>query len=116
MPKTEAEITLLLQEFNKGSEDALKELAAVVYDELRKVARAYMRNEKANHTLQPTALVNEAFMRLFKGKPVDWEGRSHFFRVAALVMRRILVDHARGKKAARRGDNGVVIPFSERIH
>lgn len=97
------ELTGLLARWADGDTEARDELLAVVYTELRQLAGAYMRRERVDHTLQPTALVHEAFLRLTKGVPVSWADRSHFFRVAARAMRRVLVDHGRGAGTAKRG-------------
>jgi len=99
------EITRLLTELKGGNPQAQAELIPLVYEELRRVARNYMRREKAGHTLQPTALVNEAYLRLVEGPPIDWQNRAHFFAVAAQLMRRVLVDHARARGALKRGGN-----------
>ena len=96
-------ITALLIEFSHGNRDAEGRLIPLVYNELRRVASAYMRRERANHTLQATALVNEAWLRLASHPDINWQDRVHFFAVAARVMRQILVDHARRKHADKRG-------------
>ena len=83
--------------------DLADRLVPIVYDELRARARAYLRGERSDHSLQPTALVNEAYLRLVSGAPVDWNGRTHFFAAAAVAMRRVLVDHARRRNSAKRG-------------
>ena len=90
------EVTLLLAELTKGNEQAASRLIPLVYEELRRLARNYMRRERGDHTLQPTALVNEAYLKLVEQRSVDWQSRAHFFGIAAQVMRRILIDHARG--------------------
>jgi RNA polymerase sigma factor (TIGR02999 family) len=97
------EITRLLEEWTAGRPEHAPELWSLVYRELRQIARAYMRNERPDHTLQTTALVNEAYIRLFEGKPFRWENRKHFFCAMAQTMRRILVDHARENQAQKRG-------------
>lgn len=116
MTKTARNITALLVEYKKGDKKALEALLPQVYDHLHRLAVGYMRRENARHTLQPTALVHEAFLRLVEGAEVDWQNRTHFFAVAASLMRRILVDHAKAKKAAKRGGGGVHIAFDEKIH
>ena len=88
-------VTRLLKAWSRGDRTALDELAPIVETELRRLARGYMRHERAGHTLQPTALVNEAFVRLIDWKNVEWQNRAHFFGVSAQIMRRILVDFAR---------------------
>ncbi|HEY6290388.1 MAG TPA: sigma-70 family RNA polymerase sigma factor [Terriglobia bacterium] len=99
------EITRLLIELKGGNPQAQSELIPLVYEELRRVARSYMRGERAGHTLQPTALVNEAYLRLVEGPAINWQNRAHFFAVAAQLMRRVLVDHARARRAVKRGGN-----------
>jgi RNA polymerase sigma factor (TIGR02999 family) len=98
-----ADITGLLKKLNGGDPDAVAEIVSVVYPELRRIARAYMRSERGEHTLQPTALINEAWIRLVDQTRVDWRDRTHFFGVAASMMRRVLVDHARQRLADKRG-------------
>jgi RNA polymerase sigma factor (TIGR02999 family) len=89
------DVTHLLQAWSSGDRDALDRLTPIVYDELRRLARRYMRGERSGHTLQTTALVNEAYLRMVDFKRMSWENRAHFFAVSAQLMRRILVDHAR---------------------
>src|ERR1700741_4820639 len=101
MPETH-EVTLLLAEWAKGNEKALDELTPLVYRELRQLAASYLRKERAGHTLEPTALVHEAYMRLVDQSRPNWQNRSHFYGVAARLMRQILVDHARRKRARKR--------------
>lgn len=96
-------LTLLLQEWSKGDRQALDDLMALAYQELKNLADAYLRSERPDHTLQPTALIHELYLRLLKHQMPEWENRSHFYGVAARMMRQILVDHARGKSAQRRG-------------
>jgi RNA polymerase sigma factor (TIGR02999 family) len=92
------EITKLLHQLKQGNRLAEAALAPLIYNQLRQLARSYMRRERPNHTLQTTALVHEAYLRLLGANATDWVDRSHFFAVAASVMRRLLVDHARSKK------------------
>ena len=96
------DVTELLIALKAGKQEAQQKLIPLVYNELRRLAAHYLRGERADHTLQPTALVHEAYMKLIKIQKVDWQGRSHFFATAATVMRRILVDHARAQKANKR--------------
>jgi len=96
------EVTRLLGEWAKGNPQALGDLTPLVYRELRQLAASYLRKELPGHTLQPTALVHEAYLRLVDQKNPEWEGRSHFFGVAAHLMRQILVDHARKRQAGKR--------------
>lgn len=103
MADARGEVTRLLGELKGGRPDARSDLATFVYHELHGIARRLMRNERADHTLQATALVHEAFMRLFVGTEQEWESRGHFFAVAATAMRRVLVDYARARAAEKRG-------------
>ena len=103
MSNTSAEITRWLKAWGRGEDAALDRLTPLVYDELRRRARAYIRHETPGHTLQPTALVNEAFLHLVDAGDVDWHDRAHFFAVAARIMRRILVDAARARGTLKRG-------------
>ena len=98
-----ADITQLLLAWSDGRREALDDLMPIVYADLRQVAAGYMRREAAGHALQPTALVHEAYVRLVDQKQVKWRNRAHFFGVAAVLMRRILVDHARRRQAEKRG-------------
>jgi RNA polymerase sigma factor (TIGR02999 family) len=97
------DVTALLGEWNRGDRTALNQLLPIVYEELRRVAVRQLRNERPDHTLQPTALVHEVFIRLVDQRQVDWQNRAHFLGVAANIMRRILVDHARRHRASKRG-------------
>ncbi len=98
----QTDVTILLNAVGAGDENAPGKLLELVYEDLRRLAGAYMKNERGDHTLQATALVHEAFVRLVDWKNVNWENRAQFFAVAAQVMRRVLVDHARTKKAQKR--------------
>src|ERR671938_1007049 len=95
--------TQLLMDWGSGDQAALDKLMPLVYGELRRLANNYLRRERANHTLQPTALVNEAYLKLVDQRNARWQNRAQFFGVAAQLMRRILVDHARTRKAQKRG-------------
>src|SRR5215813_4153603 len=97
------EITQLLLIWSKGDSSALDQLIPLVYPELKRIARAYMRHESPAHTLQTSALINEAYLRLVNQQPVQWQDRAHFFAVAAQIMRHILVDHARKYRRNKRG-------------
>lgn len=103
MGANQGEVTQLLMALRHGNRDAEAQLIPLVYRELRRIAGIYMRKEDPRHSLQPTALVHEAYLRLTRVEQIDWEGRSHFFAVAATLMRRILVDHARNQGAQKRG-------------
>lgn len=96
-------VTTLLREWRAGDSEASARLMPLVYEELRARARGYLERERGNHTLQATALVHEAYLRLVKSDPIAWQNRAHFFCVAARVMRRILVDHARARQSNKRG-------------
>lgn len=99
-------VTALLREWTGGSSAAMDELLPFVYDELRRRAARYLRRERINHTLQTTALVHEAYLKLVDQERVEWKDRGHFFAIAAQVMRRILVDHAKHKNREKRGGRG----------
>ncbi|MEZ5306711.1 MAG: sigma-70 family RNA polymerase sigma factor [Pyrinomonadaceae bacterium] len=106
------QITVLLQELRSGNENVLEELIPIVYGELRRLAAGYLRRERVGHTLQPTALVNEAYLKLVD-KEIDWQNRAHFFGVAARSMREILIDHARRRNMQKRGGLATHISFDE---
>lgn len=103
MTSRPAEITQLLIAWNQGDQAARDELMPLVYDELRRLARGYLRRERPNHTLQPTALVHDAFLRLVDQSQVNWQNRAHFLGAAARLMRQILINHAEARRAAKRG-------------
>jgi RNA polymerase sigma factor (TIGR02999 family) len=107
------DVTALLLDWSRGDLAALNELLPVVYAELRRVAARQLRKERADHTLQPTALVHEAYIRLVDQRRVDWQNRAHFFGVTAQVMRRILVDHARHHVADKRGGGARHVSIEE---
>ena len=107
------DVTLLLRRIASGDDAAASKLIPLVYDELRRLAGRYMRRERKDHTLQATALVHEAYIKLTEQRSVDWQGRTHFFGIAAQVMRRILIDHARGHLRAKRGGGMIPIPLDE---
>ena len=96
-------VTELLVRWRAGDGDALESLIPLVYDEMRRLAHSYLRRERPDHTLESTALVHEAYVRLTAHAPPDWQNRTHFFGIAANLMRQILVEHARGRNAAKRG-------------
>src|SRR5208337_2814131 len=101
MDPTAGEITQLLIQVTQGNHEAESRLIPLIYDELRRLARHYMRQERPDHTLQATALVHEAYLRLTRQKDANWQNRAHFFGVAAQLMRHILVDHARAHRAGK---------------
>lgn len=103
-----SDITRLLREWQDGRQDALESLMPLVYRELHTLASRYLSHERRSHTLQPTALVHEAYLRLAGAQTIDWQGRAHFYAIAARVMRRILVDHARDGKRQKRGGGQVL--------
>ena len=107
------EVTRLLLSWRGGDEEALNRLLPIVYGELRRLARSLMRRERPGHTLQPTALVHEAYLKLFDQRHATWENRAHFFGVAARAMREILVDHARRRATAKRGGSTLRVPLDE---
>lgn len=109
----QGQVTALLSAWRVGNAQALEQLIPIVYDELRRIAARSMRNEQPGHTLQATALVHEAYMRLAKEQDRTWENRAHFFAVAAQVMRNLLVDHARAAKRSKRGGGAVQTTLDE---
>src|SRR5262245_37082459 len=111
-----AEVTRLLVEWKQGNQHAIDALVPIVYDEMRRLAQSYLRNERAAATLQPTALVNEAYLRLVAQSLPDFESRSHFFGVAAHLMRQILVDHARKHRSAKRGSGLANAPIEDALN
>lgn len=114
MTEPEGEVTSLLHALRQGDRAAGEKLLPLVYSELHRLARSYMRRERQNHTLQPTALINEAYLRLAHA-PVEWQNRAHFIGVAANAMRRILVDHARAHMAAARGGEFQQVEWTEAL-
>lgn len=105
----DADVTALLQAWSDGEEAARSRLIDAVYDELRRVAQRHLRRERNDHSLAPTALVHETYMKLVDQRRVQWQNRAHFFSIAAHLMRRILVDHARSRAAAKRGTDRMVV-------
>ena len=113
MPVSPQQVTQLLVEWRNGDSHALEKLMPLVYDELKRLASRYMKRERAGHTLQTTAVVNEAYLRIVGQQHVDWQSRTHFFAVAASVMRHLLVDHARANGRVRRGANRQQVTLDE---
>jgi RNA polymerase sigma factor (TIGR02999 family) len=107
------DVTTLLGDWSRGNPAALNQLLPLVYAELRRIASRQLRRERTGHTLQPTALVHEAYLRMVEQRHVDWKTRAHFFGASAEVMRRILVDHARRHNAGKRGDGTPAVPIQE---
>jgi RNA polymerase sigma factor (TIGR02999 family) len=114
-PASSVSITRLLRAWSEGDEAALACLMPLVYEELRRRARYYIANEPPGITLQPTALVNEVYLRMVDASEVQWQDRAHFFAIAAQMMRRILVDAARARRSTKRGGNNYKIAFDERL-
>ena len=112
-PPSPSEVTRLLKDWSSGDSAALDQLMPIVYSELRAIAARYLRRERQDHTLQPTALVNEAYLRLIDQKHVNWQNRAHFVGVAAQMMRRILVDHAKSHNRVKRGSGAPKVPLDE---
>ncbi len=112
-PGSVPDVTQLLVNWSKGDQSALDELMPLVYGELRRLAGAYLRRERSNHTLQSTALVHEAFMRLVNQHDVQWRNRAHFYAIAAQMIRRILVDYARSQHAEKRGSGAIKLELDE---
>lgn len=114
-PSPKGQITGLLQDWRNGDQTAIDKLLPIVYDELRRLAAGFFRRERLNHTLEPTALVHEAYLHLVDQNRVGWENRAHFFGAAARLMRRILIDHARSHNAAKRGGGEIKISLAEDV-
>jgi len=112
---TPGQITQLLVSLQEGDPDAANRLFPLVYDELHRLAASYMRRERPDHTLQATALVNEAFLKMVGNDAVEFESRAHFFGIAAAVMRHVLVDYARSRAASKRGSNVKRLPLDEAL-
>jgi RNA polymerase sigma-70 factor (ECF subfamily) len=111
-----SEVTRALESLNAGDRSAAERLIPLVYRELRSLAAAFLRRERPDHALQPTELVNEAYLRLVDQNRVDWQGKTHFFAVGAQAMRRVLVDHARSRLRRKRGSGVRPVEFSESLH
>ena len=107
------QITQLLRKWSEGNQEVLDKLMPLVYDELRRQASRYLRRERANHTLQTTALIHEAYLKLIDQNQVEWQNRTHFFAIAAQAMRRILVDYARERNREKRGGAAENLPLEE---
>jgi len=112
-PGTSYPVTELLTRWSSGDTSAREALVPLVYNELRRIARRCLTGQRSDHTLQPTALVHEAYLRLVRYDSIDWRDRAHFFALAAQIMRQILVDHARKQTAAKRGGNAVTLVVNE---
>ena len=110
-----SQVTVLIQRLRQGEKGALDELMPLVYRELHRIAQSFMRRQQPGHTLQPTALVNEAYLKLVDSAHAEFSGRAHFLAVMACAMRQVLVDHARALGAAKRGGGGEVVPWDTNI-
>jgi RNA polymerase sigma factor (TIGR02999 family) len=108
-------VTRLLVDWGNGDQQALEKLTPLVYQELKRLAARYLRRERREHTLQSTALVHEAWLRLIDQKQVHWQNRAQFFGIAAEMIRRILIDHARGRQAAKRGDGAIKLSLDDAL-
>lgn len=116
MPKTSSQhLTQMLIQLSEGNAQMVDDILPLIYDELRRLAGSYLRRERSDHTLQPTALVHEAYIKLIDQTQVKWQNRAHFFGIAANIMRRILVDYARQHKAEKRGGAAEKMPLEEEI-
>jgi RNA polymerase sigma-70 factor (ECF subfamily) len=115
MGPAQSDVTALLSQLTQGNQEAAEKLVPLVYDELKRLARSYMRRERGDHTLQTTALVHEAYLKLVRQQATNWQSRSHFFGIAAQLMRRILIDYARGHLREKRGGAKVVLPLNEAL-
>ena len=115
MSTNSSEISLLLDQYRDGQAEAFGQLMTLVYDDLRRLAAWQLQTERSEHTLQPTALVHEAFLKLAGQSPVEWQNKSHFFALAAQVMRHILVDHARTKQREKRGGGQISVSLDETL-
>ena len=112
MPGSSSEVTELLLSWGNGNDSAREALLPLVYEDLRRIARSYLRRERPGHTLQPTALVHEAYLRLIDQRRVTWQNRAQFVGLAAVMMRRVLVNHARDRSAAKRGGQAERVPLT----
>jgi RNA polymerase sigma factor (TIGR02999 family) len=115
MSTNSSEISLLLDQYRDGRAEAFGKLMALVYDDLRRLAAWQLQTERPEHTLQPTALVHEAYLKLAGQNPVDWRNKAHFFALAAQIMRHILVDHARGRQRDKRGGARINVTLDEAL-
>jgi RNA polymerase sigma factor (TIGR02999 family) len=115
MSQLPEDVTKLLGQWQGGDREALNALTPLVYNELRRLAQSYINRERGNHTLQGTALVHEAYLRLIDQRQMEWHSRNHFFALAAELIRRILVDHARAKVAAKRGGHNIKLSLQDAI-
>jgi RNA polymerase sigma factor (TIGR02999 family) len=110
------DVTALLQDWTRGNDEALERLTPLVHAELRRIAGRYMAGERAGHTLQASALVNEAFLKLVDNRRIQWQNRAHFYAMSARLMRQILVDFARSRKKQKRGGGAIPVTFDENLN
>ncbi len=115
MAKPESDVTTILQDWSQGDPSALEKLIPLVFEDLREIAGRMFQRESDGHTLQPTALVSEVYLRLIDQRKVHWQNREQFFGVAGMLMRRILIDYAKGRQAAKRGSGIPNVPLDETI-
>lgn len=115
MQPSETDVTALLSEMSKGNASAAERVVPIIYEELKRLARRYMRRERSDHTLQTTALVHEAYLKLVGQESVNWQSRSHFYGVASQMMRRILTDYARRNLRLKRGGDKDILPLDEAL-
>ena len=115
MEPSPTDVTILLSELTRGNQQAVEQLVPLVYCELKRLANGYMRRERPDHTLQPTALVHEAYLKLVEQRSTNWQSRAHFFGIAAQMMRRILIDHARGHLREKRGGGQRAVPIDDAL-
>jgi len=115
MEENSQQITQLLNQWSNGDAEVVDDLMPLVYNELRRQASGYLRRERSDHTLQPTALINEAYLKLIDQRDVKWQNRAHFFAIAAQAMRRILVDYARERRREKRGGVAENLPIDEAL-
>ncbi len=113
MPPTDPEVTELLHSWSRGDAAALERLVPLIFEDLRRLARRHLRGEREGHTLAPTALVNEVYLKLMEQRSVDWQNRDQFFAVASRIMRRVLLDYAKARGTAKRGKDVVKVPLEE---
>jgi RNA polymerase sigma factor (TIGR02999 family) len=113
MTPSSSNVTQMLRDWSNGDREVLDKLIPIVYAELRRQAAGYLRRERPGHTLQTTALIHEAYLRLINQKDVRWQNRAHFYAISAKLMRHILVDHARSRQAAKRGGSNIKLPLEE---
>ena len=115
MPSIDADLTHLLYAWSQGDPAALERLVPLVFEDLRRMARRHLQGERAGHTLQPTALVNEVYVKLMDQREPDWQNREHFFAIASRIMRRILLDYGKARQTAKRGKDMAKIPLDEAL-